>query len=62
MAADAIRGYLEVLAKDGLPFPVEDAEPGASAGSMQASRDPSSRAVAETLNLVFADFSVPFIR
>lgn len=27
MAADAIRGYLEVLAKDGLPFPAEDKNP-----------------------------------
>jgi predicted RNase H-like HicB family nuclease len=27
MAADAIRGYLEALAKDGAAFPPEDAEP-----------------------------------
>ena len=27
MAADAIRGYLETLAKDGLPIPPEDPEP-----------------------------------
>ena len=27
MAADAIRGYLESLAKDGLPIPPEDPEP-----------------------------------
>lgn len=27
MAVDAIRGYLEALAKDGLPFPPEDPEP-----------------------------------
>ena len=27
MAADAIRGYLEALAKDGLPFPAEDVKP-----------------------------------
>jgi antitoxin HicB len=26
MAADAMRGYLEALAKDGVPFPPEDAE------------------------------------
>ena len=30
MAADAIRGYLEVLSKDGLPIPPEDAYPRAS--------------------------------
>jgi predicted RNase H-like HicB family nuclease len=28
MAADAIRGYLEALAKDGLPLPPEDTQPG----------------------------------
>jgi antitoxin HicB len=27
MAADAIRGYLEALAKDGLPIPPEDPQP-----------------------------------
>lgn len=27
MAADAIRGYIEALAKDGLPIPPEDARP-----------------------------------
>jgi antitoxin HicB len=27
MAADAIRGYLETLAKDGLPIPPDDPEP-----------------------------------
>ncbi len=27
MAADAIRGYLETLAKDGLPIPPEDPQP-----------------------------------
>ena len=27
MAVDAIRGYLEALAKDGRPFPPEDADP-----------------------------------
>jgi antitoxin HicB len=27
MAADAIRGYLETLAQDGLPAPAEDAPP-----------------------------------
>ena len=27
MASDAIRGYLEALAKDGLPFPPEDIKP-----------------------------------
>lgn len=27
MAADAIRGYLESLAKDGLPLPPEDPQP-----------------------------------
>ena len=27
MAVDAIRGYLEALAKDGIAFPPEDAEP-----------------------------------
>jgi len=30
MAADAIRGYLEALSKDGLPIPPEDARPRAS--------------------------------
>lgn len=30
MAADAIRGYLESLAKDGLPFPPEDPLPSGS--------------------------------
>jgi antitoxin HicB len=28
MAADAIRGYLEALAKDGLPLPPENPQPG----------------------------------
>ena len=27
MAADAVRGYLESLAKDGLPAPAEDPQP-----------------------------------
>ena len=27
MAADAIRGYLESLVKDGLPFPADDQRP-----------------------------------
>ena len=27
MAVDAIRGYLEALAKDGLPIPPEDPQP-----------------------------------
>jgi predicted RNase H-like HicB family nuclease len=30
MATDAIRGYLEALAKDGLTFPPEDPEPSGS--------------------------------
>ena len=33
MAADAIRGYLETLSKDGLPIPPEDAHPRASTGA-----------------------------
>lgn len=30
MAADAIRGYLQILSEDGLPIPPEDAHPRAS--------------------------------
>jgi antitoxin HicB len=42
MAADAIRGYLESLAKDGLPIPPEDPPPWATL-SRRRSRLPSNR-------------------